>query len=188
MKKGNSDLCWAGTCVDARQTIAAPIHAVEALLRTLSFDLLMAAFLPETSINLGTLTEFGTQMTSSQQGASVIRKLTQAQTRLDRSDGLDHPLSRGNSASALSRSIARISSGGGGVLPMMAGRIELLSAEHKGVNERNPRGIPYELGRLFSDTAGIDQRNVDQCGAQRHAQNEFALRHRLRGRAIACGC
>lgn len=37
---------------------------------------------------------------------------------------------------------------------MMAGRIELLSAEHKGVNERNPRGIPYELGRLFSDTAG----------------------------------
>jgi hypothetical protein len=33
------------------------------------------------------LTEFGTQMTSSQQGASVIRKLTQAQTRLDRSDG-----------------------------------------------------------------------------------------------------
>ena len=44
--------------------------------------------------------------------------------------------------------------GGGGVLPMMAGRIELLSAEHKGVNERNPRGIPYELGRLFSDTTG----------------------------------
>jgi hypothetical protein len=37
---------------------------------------------------------------------------------------------------------------------MMAGRIELLSAEHKGVNERNPRGIPYELGWLFSDTAG----------------------------------
>ena len=44
--------------------------------------------------------------------------------------------------------------GGGGVLLMMAGRIELLSAEHRGVNERNPRGIPYELGRLFSDTAG----------------------------------
>jgi hypothetical protein len=40
-----------------------------------------------TSINLGTLTEFGTQTTSSQQGASVICKLTQAQTRLDRSDG-----------------------------------------------------------------------------------------------------
>jgi hypothetical protein len=87
LEKGNSDPCWAGTCVDARQTIAAPIHAVEALLRTLSFDLLMAAFLPETSINLGTLTEFGTQMTSSQQGASVICKLTQAQTRLERSDG-----------------------------------------------------------------------------------------------------
>jgi len=27
----------------------------------------MAAFLPETTINLGALTEFGTQMTSSQQ-------------------------------------------------------------------------------------------------------------------------
>jgi len=68
LKKGNSEPCWAGTCVDARQTIAAPIHAVEALLlRTLSFDLLMAAFLPETTINLGTVTEFGTQMTSSQQ-------------------------------------------------------------------------------------------------------------------------
>ena len=39
------------------------------------------------SINLGTLTEFGTQMTSSQQGASVIRKLTQAHMRVDRSDG-----------------------------------------------------------------------------------------------------
>jgi hypothetical protein len=41
------------------------MHAVEALLRTLSFDLLMAAFLPETTINLGT--DFGTQTTSSQQ-------------------------------------------------------------------------------------------------------------------------
>ena len=52
LKKGNSEPCWAGTCVDARQTIAAPIHAVEAILRTLSFDLLMAAFLPETTTNL----------------------------------------------------------------------------------------------------------------------------------------
>jgi hypothetical protein len=53
LKKGNSEPCWAGTCVDARQTIAAPIHAVDALLRTQSFDLPMAAFLPETTINLG---------------------------------------------------------------------------------------------------------------------------------------
>jgi 6-methylsalicylate decarboxylase len=47
-----------------------------------------------------------------------------------------------------------IISHGGGVLPMLAGRIELLSEEHKGVNERIPRGIPYELDRLYSDTAG----------------------------------
>ena len=37
---------------------------------------------------------------------------------------------------------------------MMAGRIELLSAEHEGVHERNPRGVPYEFGRLFGETAG----------------------------------
>jgi hypothetical protein len=67
IKAANSEPCWAGTCVDARQTIAAPIQPAEAILRTLSFDLLMAAFLPETTINLGTVTEFGTQMTSSQQ-------------------------------------------------------------------------------------------------------------------------
>ena len=117
-------------------------------------------------------------------GSSVIRKLTQAQTRLDRSDGRITLRARGNSASALSR--ARISSGCGGVLPMMAGRIELLSAEHQGVNERNPRGIPYELGRLFNDTAGTTSET--SINAVCHAHNEFALRHRLRGRAIACGC
>jgi hypothetical protein len=37
---------------------------------------------------------------------------------------------------------------------MVAGRIELLSAEHEGVHERNPRGLHYEFGRLFGDTAG----------------------------------
>jgi hypothetical protein len=78
--------------------------------------------------------------------------------------------------------------GGGGVLPMMAGRIELLSAEHKGVNERNPRGIPYELGRLFSDTAGTTSETSINAVLSVMPQNEFALRHRLRGRAIACGC
>ena len=43
----------------AKQTIAAPIQVAEAILRALSLDLLMAAFLPETTI---TLDEFGTQM------------------------------------------------------------------------------------------------------------------------------
>jgi len=47
-----------------------------------------------------------------------------------------------------------IVSHGGGALPMMAGRIDLLSEEYKGVKEKIPRGIPYELGRLYSDTAG----------------------------------
>jgi predicted TIM-barrel fold metal-dependent hydrolase len=47
-----------------------------------------------------------------------------------------------------------IVSHGGGALPMMAGRIDLLSEEYKGVTEKIPRGIPYELGRLYSDTAG----------------------------------
>jgi hypothetical protein len=32
----------------------------------------MAAFLPETTINLGTVTEFGTQMTSSQQVQATV--------------------------------------------------------------------------------------------------------------------
>ena len=42
----------------------------------------------------------------------------------------------------------------GGALPMMAGRIELLSSEYKGLAEKIPKGIPYELGRLYGDTAG----------------------------------
>lgn len=47
-----------------------------------------------------------------------------------------------------------IISHGGGALPMMAGRIELLGSEYKGVKDRVPRGIGYELSRLYSDTAG----------------------------------
>lgn len=42
----------------------------------------------------------------------------------------------------------------GGAMPMLAGRMELLSSEYKGLAERIPRGIPHELGRLYGDTAG----------------------------------
>lgn len=42
----------------------------------------------------------------------------------------------------------------GGALPMMAGRIELLSSEYKGLEAKIPKGIAYELGRLYGDTAG----------------------------------
>jgi predicted TIM-barrel fold metal-dependent hydrolase len=47
-----------------------------------------------------------------------------------------------------------IFSHGGGALPMLAGRIDLLSSEYKGLADKIPRGIPYELSRLFTDTAG----------------------------------
>ncbi len=42
----------------------------------------------------------------------------------------------------------------GGAMPMLAGRMDLLAAEYKGLKERIPRGIPHELGRLYGDTAG----------------------------------
>ena len=42
----------------------------------------------------------------------------------------------------------------GGALPMLAGRIELLSSEYKGLAEKIPKGIQHELGRLYCDTAG----------------------------------
>lgn len=47
-----------------------------------------------------------------------------------------------------------IISHGGGALPMMAGRIDLLGSSYPGVKERVPRGIAHELSRLYTDTAG----------------------------------
>jgi predicted TIM-barrel fold metal-dependent hydrolase len=47
-----------------------------------------------------------------------------------------------------------IFSHGGGAMPMLAGRIELLAAEYKGVREKIPAGIPLELKGLYTDTAG----------------------------------
>ncbi len=47
-----------------------------------------------------------------------------------------------------------IFSHGGGAMPMLAGRIELLAAEYKGVREKIPAGIPSELKGLYTDTAG----------------------------------
>lgn len=46
-----------------------------------------------------------------------------------------------------------IFSHGGGAMPMLAGRIELLGAEYKGLREKIPAGIPSELKRLYTDTA-----------------------------------
>jgi predicted TIM-barrel fold metal-dependent hydrolase len=47
-----------------------------------------------------------------------------------------------------------IFSHGGGAMPMLAGRIDLLSAEYKGLREKVPAGIPAELQRLYTDIAG----------------------------------
>lgn len=46
-----------------------------------------------------------------------------------------------------------IFSHGGGAMPMLAGRIELLAADYKGLREKIPGGIPGDLKRLYTDTA-----------------------------------
>ncbi len=48
-----------------------------------------------------------------------------------------------------------IFSHGGGAMPMLAGRFDVLSAEYNGLREKIPAGIPEELRRLYTDTAGI---------------------------------
>ena len=47
-----------------------------------------------------------------------------------------------------------IFSHGGGAMPMLAGRIDLLGNEYKGLKEKIPDGIPATLKRLYTDTAG----------------------------------
>jgi predicted TIM-barrel fold metal-dependent hydrolase len=47
-----------------------------------------------------------------------------------------------------------IFSHGGGTLPMLAGRIDLLGNEYKGLKDKIPDGIPATLKRLYTDTAG----------------------------------
>jgi predicted TIM-barrel fold metal-dependent hydrolase len=48
-----------------------------------------------------------------------------------------------------------IFSHGGGAMPMLAGRMDVLSAEYNGVHEKIPAGVPEELKRLYTDTAAI---------------------------------